>query len=463
MIFTDSDKYQKIKKNVLKITYFQSATALVEDSGVKILLDPWFVDGAYYGSWAIYPPSKFKPEDFNDVDYIYISHIHPDHFNVKTLERMNKDIPILVLNYLEKFLKEDIEKLGFKVTELDHDKRIHLKNNLHINILAADNCNPELCGKFLGCGLMEKKFGATWIDSMCVIDNNKEVLINTNDCPFDIAQHSAKKIKNTYGDIDLLLVGYTGAGPYPQCFDLPEDKKKEEAEKKKKDLLTKTESYVSLLEPKFFMPFAGGYTLAGKNHILNDYRGNIELEDAFDYFSSSSNVDHLKSHCVILNSGNSFDITTKKVSEPYKRFDFKSKQEYIQQKLSKVKYTFESDPESTFEDLSELIPKACHRLETMRKHIGFNSDTVALVSLPGNQYLLIPFNGDAYKIISKNDIENYDKYVMFSVDSKLLKRLFQGPEHAHWNDAEIGSHIHYVRKPNIFERGLFYCMNYLFT
>jgi len=447
----------------LKITYLQSSSVLVEDDGVKILCDPWFIDGAYYGSWANYPPLNFKPEDFNNVDYIYISHVHPDHFNVPTLERMNKDIPVLILNYLEKFLKNDIEQIGFKITELDHNKRIRLKNNLHINILAADNCNPELCGKFLGCGLMEKKFGATWIDSMCVIDNNKEVLVNINDCPFDLAKLPAATVKNIYGKIEMLLVSYSGAGPYPQCFDLPESEKKIAADKKQRQFLTMGESYVSLFEPKYFMPFAGGYTLAGRNYKLNDFKAVPELEEAFDFFNSSSKIDHSKSECIILNPQGSFDITTGKVSESYRQIDLKAKNEYVQKVLSKVKYNYENEKEPTFEELSGLISKSCQRLEARRRQIGYNSETTAFVKLSEDRYIAISFNDNGYQIVSKNDIKNYDKYVIFSVDTRLLKRLFQGSPYAHWNDAEIGSHIRYIRKPNIFERGLYHCMNYLFA
>ena len=159
---------------------------------------------------------------------------------------------------------------------------------------------------------MEKKYGATWIDSMCVIDNNKEVLVNTNDCPFDLAKYPGTTIKNTYGNIDMLLVGYLGAGPYPQCFDLSENESSVGGYEKRRKFLAMAESFVSLLEPKYFMPFAGQYTLAGKNYKLNDLRGLPELDEAFEYFNSSSNIDHSKSKCIVLNTQSSFDIMTGK-------------------------------------------------------------------------------------------------------------------------------------------------------
>ena len=89
----------------MKLTYLTSASVIIEDQDVKILCDPWLLDGEFYGSWAHYPPLNFSPEEFNNVDYIYISHIHPDHCSIKTLNKMNKNIPVLIHNYYSKFLK----------------------------------------------------------------------------------------------------------------------------------------------------------------------------------------------------------------------------------------------------------------------------------------------------------------------------------------------------------------------
>ena len=99
-----------------------------------------------------------------NVDFIYLSHIHPDHSSLKTLKKMNKNIPVLMHKYETNFFKNVIESTGFQVTELLHNKRIRLKDNLHVNILAADNCDPQLCHKFFGCSIAETKFGSTSID-----------------------------------------------------------------------------------------------------------------------------------------------------------------------------------------------------------------------------------------------------------------------------------------------------------
>ena len=43
--------------------------------------------------------------------------------------------------------------------------------------------------------------------------------MNVNDCPIELAKSTFKDIKNQYEKINILLTGYGGAGPYPQCFE----------------------------------------------------------------------------------------------------------------------------------------------------------------------------------------------------------------------------------------------------
>ena len=449
-----------LKKSTVKITYLKSASVLIEHNRVKILCDPWLVDGEYYGSWNHYPPVNFEIEKYNDVDYIYISHNHLDHYSPKTLKQMDKKIPIIILKYIDKFLKNNLERLGFEVIELEHNIRVPLKGNLYLKILAADYCNPELCMLQTGCGIIEKKYGATHIDSMCVIDNDDKVIVNTNDCPFELAKTSVLDIIKNYKKIDLLLVGYAGAGPYPQCFDmLNEDEKKIESEKKKKQFFEQAKEYVNLTNPKFFMPFAGRYTLAGKLTPLNDIRGVPEIEEAFDYFFTKSNIDKNKSRCFLLNSEESFDLDSEQFSNMYIPININAKKKYIEEYMSSQKFDYE-DENVKFEDIEELIPLAYERFERKRNEINFKSKCNVIIPIPKNKYVVISLNGEGFRILNNNEVNQFEYYVKFIVDPRLLKWILKGPKFAHWNNAEIGSHIKFDRKPNVFERGIYHCICY---
>ena len=53
---------------------------------------------------------------------------------------------------------------------------------------------------------------------------------------------------------------------------------------------------------------------------------------------------------------------------------------------------------------------------------------------------------------------NQNAFVRISLDKRLLFRLLKGPRYAHWNNAEIGSHLRFERYPNIYERGLYHIL-----
>ena len=52
-------------------------------------------------------------------------------------------------------------------------------------------------------------------------------------------------------------------------------------------------------------------------------------------------------------------------------------------------------------------------------------------------------------------------YLRLTLNHNLLHRLLRGPKYAHWNNAEIGSHIRWEWNPNVFDRGLQHCLYFL--
>ena len=192
----------------MKLTYLHSASVIIHNDDTKILCDPWLVNGEFFNAWGIYPPYDFEPKNFSNIDFIYISHIHPDHASMLTLSKLDKDIPIIIYKFQDKSLKNKIEALGFSVIELSNNCRTKLKDDLFINILLADNCNPEICTKVFGCGQFETEFQVTPIDTMAVFDNGTQKIVNTNDCPPELSEKTLPILKRMYGSIDLLLVGY---------------------------------------------------------------------------------------------------------------------------------------------------------------------------------------------------------------------------------------------------------------
>lgn len=452
----------------MKITQLNSASVLIEDndenSKVKILCDPWLEGEEYIGSWAIYPPYDFDPQNFSDVDFIYVSHIHPDHVSTKTLLKLKKNIPVLIHNFPEKFLKNKIERLGFKVIELEHGIRIKIKKNMHLNILAADNCDPNICGNIMGCGLSEFKYQTTQIDTIAVFDNQNQVIVNTNDCPYDIAKIAASLIKSMYGNIDLLLVGYVAASSWPHCYNLPKEEKELAASLKQQKKLETIKKYLELLEPKYYIPFAGRYTLCGKNTSLNEYRGEPELDDTFDWISK--NISQEKYKAIILNNDSWLNIDTGMCSKEYTRIDKNDKEKYIKNILAHKKFNYEFESKQKAFEIYDLMEKAYNNFEKIRQKIKWISDTIIIIKTNdiNNEELMVGIscNGKGITKINKNILGKLEQYLVISLDIRLLNWLLIGPEKANWSNADLGSHLKYDRVGSVYKRGLFYCLNHFF-
>ena len=77
-----------------------------------------------------------------------------------------------------------------------------------------------------------------------------------------------------------------------------------------------------------------------------------------------------------------------------------------------------------------------------------------------SKFIHIDNKKDKISLKDKTQLNNIDKYVIYELDPRLLKRILSGPKFAHWNIAEVGSHIKFFRKPNIFDRKIYESMCY---
>ncbi|MCV7364097.1 MBL fold metallo-hydrolase, partial [Mycolicibacterium neworleansense] len=65
----------------MQVTSVGHAGFLIETKAGSILCDPW-VNPAYFASWFPFPDNSGLDWDtLGDVDYLYVSHLHKDHFD----------------------------------------------------------------------------------------------------------------------------------------------------------------------------------------------------------------------------------------------------------------------------------------------------------------------------------------------------------------------------------------------
>ena len=160
-----------------------------------------------------------------------------------------------------------------------------------------------------------------------------------------------------------------------------------------------------------------------------------------------------------MNTSTSFDLVTEKLSEEYVPTDKSHRAKYIKECLSDLKYDFDDDVLPTLNELKILCQKAFYRFDDKREELNYETDTCVYIHLIDEMIFRMSCNGNGYTFIHKNELKD-EPSVSFKVNSKLLSRLLKGPRFAHWNNAEIGCHILFNRKPDVYDRGIHFCMNY---
>ncbi|WP_437682912.1 MBL fold metallo-hydrolase [Sorangium sp. So ce131] len=99
----------------------------VRSAGISLITDPWLVGSTYWRSWWNYPPPKEEVVDALRPDFIYLTHIHWDHFQGPSLRKLGKETPVIIPRGPYDRMKRDLLDMGFKnVIELQHGETFRL-------------------------------------------------------------------------------------------------------------------------------------------------------------------------------------------------------------------------------------------------------------------------------------------------------------------------------------------------
>jgi UDP-MurNAc hydroxylase len=225
-----------------------------------------------------------------------------------------------------------------------------------------------------------------------------------------------------------------------------------ESEKKKKSFLEQALNFIKLLEPDYYLPFAGTYTLTGKLINKQEIRGVPDVKEACSYIDQKLKKIHIKSKSIKIGPDDTFDIS--KPDNIGENFEINNEQykKYIIEYLSNKKLDYETDDQPNEQELFQLAKSAQQNFIKKKKDFFSDISTDILIDF-GSKIILLPFDDAPIQIKNVDFVPNAN-FVKLKLDPKLLKRLLMGPRFAHWNNAEIGSHIEYYRRPNIFNRNL---------
>ncbi len=234
----------------MRITFLGHVGMFVETRHGSVLCDPWFTP-AYFGSWFPFPRNdRLDVAPFEHPDFLYLSHLHLDHFDPDWLAaHVDTNARVLLPEFTVPFLERELRALGFReFVRTRHGERCDL-DGLEVTILAF---NAPADGP-LG-------------DSAIVIGDGETRMLNQNDArPGSAAELVA------LGPFDAQFVQFSGAIWYPVAYDFPPDEMAKLARDKRANQLDRARQYVEWVAAPHVFPCAGPPAfLDGDLFALND-------------------------------------------------------------------------------------------------------------------------------------------------------------------------------------------------
>lgn len=221
----------------MEILFLGHAGLYVETRRGSVLCDPWF-NPAYFGSWWPFPANDhLDPHGFSHPTYLYISHLHQDHFDPQFLGQwVDRHTTVLLPDYPLPTLKEALANLGFyRQVTLPAGRVIELDGGLMAAIwpLVAPGDGP------LG-------------DSYLWLDDGDTRILNLND-----AHPRELEPVRQLGRLDGLFLQFSGAIWYPVVYEFPAATKARLGAQKRLAEMRRASLFIRELNPRAIFPVAG--------------------------------------------------------------------------------------------------------------------------------------------------------------------------------------------------------------
>ncbi len=290
------------KTGFMNFTILSHAGLCVEHKGVRIVSDPWLIGSCYWRSWWNFPePPPSLVENLNP-DYIYLTHLHWDHFHGASLKKLfSPNVRILIPKVPTKRMVLDLNWLGFhNVTEIPHGGQIQLGEDFTLHSYQ------------LGPG----------VDSAMLLQGGGVTLFNCNDCKhFGLP---LRQITNKFPKIDFVLRSNSSASAIPYCI-----KGHEIAFpnlRSQQDYVEEFSRFALFVGARYAIPFASNHCFLHKETFQYNKKA-VFAEDIPPYYKQLAEAYHRKSECVVMVPGSAwsqsdgFDIVP---------FDYTQKDAYMQ-------------------------------------------------------------------------------------------------------------------------------------
>jgi UDP-MurNAc hydroxylase len=220
----------------MRITFLGNAGLHIETRFGSILCDPW-TNPAYFDSWFVFPDnSELDWDRYGRADYLYVSHLHQDHFDPGLLsDHVSRAATVLLPDFPVPDLRGQLERLGFTRFCAIPSGRVVQLGGLRLMVQALRSPADGPLG-----------------DSLLAVGDGTARVLNQNDArPADLGPILG------FGPFDVHFLQFSGAIWWPWAYELPPAAQRSFGAAKRANGLDRAARYVRAVGARHVVPSAG--------------------------------------------------------------------------------------------------------------------------------------------------------------------------------------------------------------
>lgn len=435
----------------MKIRSLNNATIHVETVDLSLLIDPWIVGALYKGAWS--PRTRLKDLSFlSSINYVFISHIHEDHWDLDTLDRVPRDTKILLPNFtVNRVIEKKIKELGFStVVFIDIGETFSLNETINIRVIPPLNS----FGQEIASYEEEYEYDATSIDSSLLLTDQRSIsshLFLCDNSPYDL-----KKLQEEV-QIELTTLWYpfnSYAQDYPICYqNISVSDKRLIHDKMHKIRVDSTVNAIERLSPKYCFPHSADFVLNGQvadtfaKYVCDDFIDRKKVAQKYGLQLSNINTRSEYAEAGDLVMVSNGDISISRDSYEYS----------IVKPASRLPALETEDLEDIYTALTYSFKRMLERAARFGVDVEKAKDWILSLKVD-DSYISFCFS-EKKLYLSKRVDWNSRKLLQINLTYKQLSALLK--RDLHWNNAMIGYHLKYLRIPNEFCQEVYKALNFL--
>ena len=222
----------------MNVTLLGHATVLVETGSMRILMDPVLQDPFENGMVVSCPKRAIAADHLGPIDVVIISHRHPDHFDLPSLDLLSRHCQVVCAN--DPLLLYALTALGFQHVTPMEPHRVMPSPEAELFPTRSENTSVRECGMVIR-------------DSTAVFWNQVDT---------ELAPNTIAEVRRRYGRVDLLFAMYAS-----QNFDFFDSLESEFPHETHRQNLENALS----IAPRLLVPASAGFRFADEHAWLNRF------------------------------------------------------------------------------------------------------------------------------------------------------------------------------------------------